>query len=347
MATRGCTCASPATGCVSGSVNVDVHCGCGARFDVIHGSPEYLRPDHSRPYCYVLDPAACAGSEPSRWFIGAAYRDCNPVPLPPPVSSPPRPSPPANRLGVENLWLPPAALALMGCLCAVQFVWRRHRQRSRGIMGGGMGAPRDSAADALQLAEKAAEQLAERRLVEQLVALPTLTWGAAEMDIRDDGAAVAFHAFSSGGGACSLGGACGSGGPPAFARASSGKSEGGEECSLCLEAYRKGQRVRRLPRGHAFHFACVDRWFMGPLQRGKTRQCPLCKANPLLESVGSVHSGGNSSAADTPQPAQARSRPGRRSGNVSLDVVPAGGAGPSGSSGCAADMSDAQAESVA
>jgi len=45
-----------------------------------------------------------------------------------------------------------------------------------------------------------------------------------------------------------------------------------KECSICLESYRVGVKVKKLPRCmHIFHVSCIDQW----LQRKTT--CPLCR----------------------------------------------------------------------
>lgn len=45
-----------------------------------------------------------------------------------------------------------------------------------------------------------------------------------------------------------------------------------ETCSICLEDYELGERLRVLPCMHMYHTKCIDPW----LTRGK-RNCPLCK----------------------------------------------------------------------
>jgi hypothetical protein len=46
------------------------------------------------------------------------------------------------------------------------------------------------------------------------------------------------------------------------------------ECSICLDEYSPGVRVRRLPCQHVFHGNCIARWL---IERSAT--CPLCKTD--------------------------------------------------------------------
>lgn len=45
----------------------------------------------------------------------------------------------------------------------------------------------------------------------------------------------------------------------------------GEDCSICLEAFQKKGRARRLPCKHAFHPLCIAKWFKEHVV------CPLCR----------------------------------------------------------------------
>ncbi|KAK9700529.1 hypothetical protein K7432_012145 [Basidiobolus ranarum] len=45
-------------------------------------------------------------------------------------------------------------------------------------------------------------------------------------------------------------------------------------CSVCLDDFRDGDQVRRLPCQHDFHTKCVDMWLTS-----KSNKCPLCKVD--------------------------------------------------------------------
>lgn len=45
------------------------------------------------------------------------------------------------------------------------------------------------------------------------------------------------------------------------------------DCSICLDDYVQGDKIRSLPCGHFFHSACITKWLT---ERSCT--CPLCKA---------------------------------------------------------------------
>ena len=42
-------------------------------------------------------------------------------------------------------------------------------------------------------------------------------------------------------------------------------------CAICLDGYKKGQKIKKLPCNHVFHNACSQRWLK------KQRRCPLCR----------------------------------------------------------------------
>ena len=58
------------------------------------------------------------------------------------------------------------------------------------------------------------------------------------------------------------------------------------ECTICLEAFQKGDRLRLLLFcQHWFHRDCIDTWFLGALSAPEcfTRSCPVCNKEPTLE----------------------------------------------------------------
>jgi hypothetical protein len=64
---------------------------------------------------------------------------------------------------------------------------------------------------------------------------------------------------------------------PASGRAIAGLPEitAGEarekECSVCMEVFGEGERLRRMPCAHAFHEGCISDWLR------VSRLCPLCR----------------------------------------------------------------------
>lgn len=75
-----------------------------------------------------------------------------------------------------------------------------------------------------------------------------------------------------------------------------------ETCSICLDDYEEGERLRVLPCQHTYHTKCVDPW----LTKGK-RNCPMCKRKIRLgprrtrrTSSESDSSSGTSAADTTP-----------------------------------------------
>mmetsp|Transcript_62587 Transcript_62587/g.117073 ORF Transcript_62587/g.117073 Transcript_62587/m.117073 type:complete len:112 (-) Transcript_62587:303-638(-) len=53
----------------------------------------------------------------------------------------------------------------------------------------------------------------------------------------------------------------------------------GGPCAVCLESMRRGQAVRRLSCGHAFHSGCILAWCQHQAQRWAEDavRCPLCR----------------------------------------------------------------------
>lgn len=48
-----------------------------------------------------------------------------------------------------------------------------------------------------------------------------------------------------------------------------------QQCSVCLEDFQQGQRVRTLPCFHAFHCVCIDPWL------AQRALCPVCKHSAI------------------------------------------------------------------
>lgn len=46
------------------------------------------------------------------------------------------------------------------------------------------------------------------------------------------------------------------------------------ECYICLSLFEQGEDARRLPCGHEFHVACIDRWLLDV-----HRTCPCCRSD--------------------------------------------------------------------
>jgi hypothetical protein len=56
------------------------------------------------------------------------------------------------------------------------------------------------------------------------------------------------------------------------------------KCVMCLESYRHGQSIRRLPCKHEFHRECIDMWLVFSMAY-QQRACPLCKRDPCIEMI--------------------------------------------------------------
>lgn len=48
-----------------------------------------------------------------------------------------------------------------------------------------------------------------------------------------------------------------------------------EECAVCCDNYKPGDKLRVLPCFHSFHCGCIDPWLQS--DRPGARECPVCK----------------------------------------------------------------------
>ncbi|KAI1891226.1 hypothetical protein AGOR_G00141600 [Albula goreensis] len=55
----------------------------------------------------------------------------------------------------------------------------------------------------------------------------------------------------------------------------SAEGELGRTCSVCINEYAQGNKLRRLPCAHEFHIHCIDRWL------SQNNTCPICR-QPIL-----------------------------------------------------------------
>ncbi|KAG7484309.1 hypothetical protein MATL_G00048110 [Megalops atlanticus] len=55
------------------------------------------------------------------------------------------------------------------------------------------------------------------------------------------------------------------------------EGEAGRACSVCINEYAQGNKLRRLPCTHEFHIHCIDRWL------SENNTCPICR-QPILSS---------------------------------------------------------------
>ncbi|KAK2886493.1 E3 ubiquitin-protein ligase RNF6 [Channa argus] len=53
------------------------------------------------------------------------------------------------------------------------------------------------------------------------------------------------------------------------------EGEMGHACSVCINEYAQGNKLRRLPCSHEFHIHCIDRWL------SENNTCPICR-QPIL-----------------------------------------------------------------
>ena len=52
-----------------------------------------------------------------------------------------------------------------------------------------------------------------------------------------------------------------------------------DDCSICLEKYRKNDKCLRLNCSHIFHKRCLNQWFKNRIDKSKELNCPLCRNN--------------------------------------------------------------------
>jgi len=75
-----------------------------------------------------------------------------------------------------------------------------------------------------------------------------------------------------------------------------------DECTICLDEFAPGDRVRKLPCDHIFHSTCIAKWLV---ERSAT--CPLCKLDLYVEpedddESGDGDEGNNNNASTTEEP---------------------------------------------
>ncbi|XP_057680446.1 E3 ubiquitin-protein ligase RNF6 [Corythoichthys intestinalis] len=56
------------------------------------------------------------------------------------------------------------------------------------------------------------------------------------------------------------------------------EGEAGRACSVCINEYAQGNKLRRLPCAHEFHIHCIDRWL------SENNTCPICR-QPILAAA--------------------------------------------------------------
>ncbi|KAF7213879.1 E3 ubiquitin-protein ligase RNF6 isoform X1 [Nothobranchius furzeri] len=56
------------------------------------------------------------------------------------------------------------------------------------------------------------------------------------------------------------------------------EGEMGRACSVCINEYAQGNKLRRLPCSHEFHIHCIDRWL------SENNTCPICR-QPILATL--------------------------------------------------------------
>lgn len=63
-----------------------------------------------------------------------------------------------------------------------------------------------------------------------------------------------------------------------------------ETCTICLDDFNEGDKVRILPCEHAFHLKCIDPWL-----KTRRRECPICKKRVLKNDPSEEEDYGNDS----------------------------------------------------
>ena len=48
-----------------------------------------------------------------------------------------------------------------------------------------------------------------------------------------------------------------------------------DQCAICLENFKNGDKIKRLPCMHSFHSNEIDSW----IQKNENPVCPLCRRN--------------------------------------------------------------------
>ena len=62
-----------------------------------------------------------------------------------------------------------------------------------------------------------------------------------------------------------------------FPTRESTEADESDECSICLENYKKGEQKATLPCKHEFHESCIERWIMHFHDPITGSSCPLCR----------------------------------------------------------------------
>mmetsp|Transcript_92760 Transcript_92760/g.258380 ORF Transcript_92760/g.258380 Transcript_92760/m.258380 type:complete len:91 (-) Transcript_92760:160-432(-) len=54
-----------------------------------------------------------------------------------------------------------------------------------------------------------------------------------------------------------------------------------DQCTICLEQFQAGEKLRMLPCLHRYHCNCVDRWLL----QARSPECPLCRNRIVQRDV--------------------------------------------------------------